>query len=183
MLSHPADPPDTAAGRSTTTTVTLLRWPAEADLRAEAAASGRPRLLVLAPEAAPPLVWDDLEDWVRDPADPLEVQSRLQTLEQRSTRQSTPGPELDADGIVRWAGSWVSVPPIEARLLAPLLEERGRVVRRDDLERAGWPAGVGSERALDGRIKHLRRRLAPLGLAIQTVRGIGFLLEGDPATP
>ncbi len=179
MLGRTTDPTDQADGLSTT--VTLLRWPDEADRRDELAADGRPRLLVVPADAAPPLVWDDLEDWVRDPADPVEVQTRLLSLEQRALPEADavprPRPSLDADGIVRWEGRWTSVPPIEARILAPLLAHQGAVVHRPRLLDAAWPDGVASERVLDGRIKHLRGRLAPLGLAIRTVRGIGFLLE------
>jgi hypothetical protein len=162
--------------------VTLISWPAEADRRAELAAAGRPRLLVLAADEPPPLVWDDLEDWVRTPADPVEVQTRMATLAQRATVAAVAeAPTVDADGIVRWRGDWVAAPPIEARLLAALAERSGEAVRREDLIAAAWPAGVESDRILDGRIKHLRRRLQPLGLAVRTVRRVGFLLEADPA--
>lgn len=160
--------------------IAVLRWPAEADRRAELAVAGRPRLLVLDGDDAPPLVWDDLEDWVRAPADPVEVRTRLATLAQRAAAPAAaPHPTVDADGIVRWSGDWVAVPPIEARLLAALLDRPGEVVHRADLVAAAWPDGVASERTLDGRIKHLRRRLAPLRLAIRTVRGVGFLLDVD----
>ncbi|HEX7133080.1 MAG TPA: winged helix-turn-helix domain-containing protein [Iamia sp.] len=162
--------------------VPLLRWPAEADRRAHLATAGRPRLLVLDAEAPPPLVWDDLEDWVRAPADPVEVQSRIATLAERAATVATPMPVVDADGIVRWRGEWVAVPPIEARLLALLADRVGEVVRREDLVGAAWPRGLASDRTLDGRIKHLRRRLAPLGLVIRTVRGVGFLLEEEAGT-
>lgn len=158
-------------------TVPLLRWPAEADRRADLATAGQPRLLVLDPDVPPPLVWDDLEDWVRTPADPVEVQSRLATLADRAAAVAPPSPVIDADGIIRWRGEWVAVPPVEARLFAALAEQGDEVVRRVDLVAAGWPAGVSSDRVLDGRIKHLRRRIAPLALAIRTVRGVGFLLE------
>jgi hypothetical protein len=162
--------------------VALIRWPAEADLRSELAVAGRPRLLVLDVDEPPPLVWDDLEDWVRSPADPVEVRTRLATLAQRASVATGPEtPTVDADGIVRWRGEWTAVPPIEARLLATLAARCGEVVRREDLLAAGWPAGVAGERVLDGRIKHLRRRLQPLGLAVCTVRRVGFLLEVDPA--
>lgn len=162
-------------------TVALIRWPAEADLRTELAVAGRPRLLVLDVDEPPPLVWDDLEDWVRSPADPVEVQHRVAALTQRATAAAVPeGPTVDADGIVRWRGEWAAVPPIEARLLATLAARCGEVVRRADLLAAGWPAGVGSDRILDGRVKHLRRRVEPLGLSVCTVRGVGFLLEADP---
>jgi hypothetical protein len=172
-MSGDADADDLALGHD----VLLLRWPAEADRRADLATAGRPRLLVLDPDVPPPLVWDDLEDWVRTPADPIEVQSRLATLAERAAAVEAPTPVVDADGIVRWRGEWVAVPPIEARLFAALAERRDEVVRREDMVAAGWPAGVTSDRTLDGRIKHLRRRIAPLGLVIRTVRGVGFLLE------
>lgn len=162
--------------------VTLIRWPAEADRRTELAVAGRPRLLVLDGDEPPPLVWDDLEDWVRSPADPVEVRTRVATLAQRATTAAAPeAPTVDADGIVRWRGDWVAVPPIEARLLAALAARVGEVVRRDDLLAAGWPAGATNDRVLDSRVKHLRRRLQPLGLAVRTVRRVGFLLEADPA--
>ncbi len=168
-----ADAPDAGPAPD----VPLLRWPAEADRRAHLATAGRPRLLVLDPDEPPPLVWDDLEDWVRSPADPIEVQSRIATLADRAAAVTAPVPTVDADGIVRWRGEWAAVPPIEARLLAVLADRLGEVVRRDELVDTAWPGGLASDRTLDGRIKHLRRRLAPLGLAIRTVRGVGFLLE------
>ena len=169
------DPTDPIA--PTADAVVLLRWPAEADLRGELATRHVPRLLVLDPDTPPPLVWDDLEDWIRDPADPVEVQSRLRVLTARAHRRGPVGPVIDADGIVRWAGRWVAVPPIEAKLLALLLDRPGEVVRREDLVAAAWPGQSEPTRTLDGRIKHLRRRLETIGVAIRTVRGIGFLVE------
>lgn len=160
-----------------TVDVPLIRWPSEADRRAELADAGRPRLLVLDPDVAPPLVWDDLEDWVRTPADPIEVQTRMATLADRAAAVSRGTPMVDGDGIVRWRGAWVALPPIEARLFAAMAERHGEVVRRERMIESAWPDGVESDRTLDGRIKHLRRRLAPLGLKVRTVRGVGFLLE------
>ena len=43
--------------------------------------------------------------------------------------------------------------------------------------RAGWPKGAPGRNALDVHVLRLRRRLAPLGLAIRTVRVRGYLLE------
>ena len=51
------------------------------------------------------------------------------------------------------------------------------VVSRDALARAGWPEGAPGRNALDVHVLRLRRRLAPLGLAIRTVRSRGYLLE------
>jgi DNA-binding response OmpR family regulator len=53
------------------------------------------------------------------------------------------------------------------------------VVRRDLLAQAGWPEGAPGRNALDVHVLRLRRRIAPVGLAIKTVRSRGYLLEAD----
>jgi DNA-binding winged helix-turn-helix (wHTH) protein len=85
---------------------------------------------------------------------------------------------LDADGVLHAQERWVAVPPLEARVLATLLEQPGAVCHRPDLTRAVWPEGVpADERALDGVVKRLRRRVVPLGVRIHTIARQGFLLE------
>ena len=88
-----------------------------------------------------------------------------------------PSPALDDDGVLRLGDRWVSLPPVEARLTAALLDRYGAVVSRDALARAGWPAGAPGRNALDVHMLRLRRRLSPLALAIRTVRSRGYLLE------
>src|SRR3546814_10684067 len=56
----------------------------------------------------------------------------------------------------------VSLPPVEARLTAALLDRYGAVVSRDALARAGWPNGSPGRNALDVHVLRLRRRVAPL---------------------
>ena len=51
-------------------------------------------------------------------------------------------PTLDDDGVVRHAGAWVSLPPVEARLTRLLLDRYGAVVSREALAKAGWPDGA-----------------------------------------
>jgi DNA-binding winged helix-turn-helix (wHTH) protein len=58
-----------------------------------------------------------------------------------------------------------------------MLERYGAVVSRDALSRAGWPQGAPGRNALDVHVLRLRRRLAPIGLVIRTVRSRGYLLE------
>jgi DNA-binding winged helix-turn-helix (wHTH) protein len=84
---------------------------------------------------------------------------------------------LDNDGLLRFNGSWVSIPPVETRLLEALLERYAAVVSRDALGKAGWPERAPGRNALDVHVLRLRRRIAPLGLAITTVRARGYLLE------
>ncbi len=83
---------------------------------------------------------------------------------------------------VLWRGDrWSALAPIEARLVEVLLARCGSVVSRRDLGAAAWPGGAPGERAVDARLRRLRTRLAPLGLAVHNVRRRGLLLEvGEP---
>jgi len=156
--------------------VALLRWPLERDRRDELRREGRARLLLVEGDVAPPTVADELEDWIRLPADDADVQARVAVLASRAQR-SEPCPELDADGLLRFGGRWVSLPPVEARLMGALLGRYRAVVSREALARAGWPNGSPGRNALDVHMLRLRRRVAGLELAIRTVRSRGYLLE------
>ncbi len=154
-----------------------MRWPHETERRAGLERDGIPRLLLVEDGAAPPLVEDPLEDWVRVPAQELDVRARLDTLALRVRRAAPALPTLDEDGVLRFHGSWASLPPVEARLTDVLLQRFGAVVSREALSKAGWPEGAPGRNALDVHVLRLRRRLAPVGLVIRTVRSRGYLLE------
>jgi two-component system, OmpR family, response regulator len=158
--------------------VVLVRWPAEGERRRRLADAGVARLLLVDSSEPPPQVVDPFEDWIRVPADEHDVQARLATLAARMGRANpTSVPTLDDDGVIRCNGAWASLPPVEARLTAALLERLGAVVSRDALAKAGWPEGAPGRNALDVHVLRLRRRLAPVGLVIRTVRSRGYLLE------
>lgn len=161
--------------------VVLLRWPAEQLRRDELRSAGRPRLLLLEDGAVPPVAPDELEDWIRVPAGEVDLRARVDGLRRRVEAKVDPTPDLDDDGVLRLGDRWVSLPPVEARLTAALLDRYGAVVSRDALARAGWPAGSPGRNALDVHMLRLRRRLSPLALAIRTVRSRGYLLERLPA--
>lgn len=160
--------------------VVLVRWPTEAAARERLAHERRPRLLLVDQAAAPPLVEDPLEDWIRVPAPDADVRARLDTLSIRQARTVPSPPTLDDDGVIRHDGAWVSLPPVEARITRLLLDRFGAVVSRDALARAGWPDGAPGRNALDVHVLRLRRRLASVSLAIRTVRSRGYLLEATP---
>jgi len=86
-------------------------------------------------------------------------------------------PEIDDDGLLRHHDAWVSLSPVEQALTRALLERFGAVVTRDDLAARAWPDGAPTRNALDVHVLRLRRRLAPLGLEIRTVRSRGYLLQ------
>ena len=109
---------------------------------------------------------------------PNDVRARIAVLSMRAGMNGGSGdPDLDEDGVLRFRGQWVGLPPVEARLTRALLERYGSVVSRETLTSAGWPGGAPGRNALDVHVLRLRRRLDPIGLAIRTVRSRGYLLE------
>jgi DNA-binding response OmpR family regulator len=181
--------------------VTMLRWPDEQARRSRISETHEPRLLLVPDGEEPPAVVDCLEDWIRIPATENEVRARVEALAVRSLAHNGNGagngagtsngnghghddaalPMLDDFGVLRLNGSWVALPPLEARLTEALLERLGAVTSRELLIRAGWPSGAPGRNALDVHVLRLRRRLQPVGLAIRTVRSRGYLLEPAPA--
>jgi two-component system OmpR family response regulator len=161
--------------------VVLIRWPAEAVRRAQLAVRQMPRLLLLEDNAIPPQPMDCLEDWIRVPAAEIDVRSRCSALAARAEQHVSAAPSLDDDGVLRFSGMWVPLPPVEARLTEALLQRFGAVVSRESLGRAGWVEGAPGRNALDVHVLRLRRRIQPLGLAIRTVRSRGYLLEEVPS--
>ncbi len=163
--------------------VELVRWPAGERHRAELREAGRPCLLLVEDGAPAPLVSSPHEDWIRVPAAESDLQARIDGLARRAGEVVAEVPALDEDGLLHLGDEWVSLPPVEARLTAALLERFRLVVSRESLSRAGWPDGSPGRNALDVHMLRLRRRLDPLGLAIRTVRSRGYLLEAAPPSP
>lgn len=154
--------------------VQVLRWPAESAGRDPS----RPCLWLLALGELPPIAAAG-EDWVRLPVDDRDLRARLQRLAGRGAGSGSLAPgevAVDLDGRVDRCGASVHLPPIEAHILTELAAEPERVVTRSALERAIWGSDGPGGRALDSRIHSLRHRLGPLGLAVHTIRGRGFLL-------
>jgi hypothetical protein len=154
--------------------VEILQWPQDSDREAVLASEGQPRLLLVAPDASPPSDWDRLVDWIRLPASHADILARVAMLQRRVGRRPTP--RID-DLNMLWRGSdWVALPPTEARLLVPLLDQAGTVLSRRILA-AAWPSGVRDIRTVDTYVGRLRSRIDPLGLVIHTVRSRGYFLE------
>jgi DNA-binding response OmpR family regulator len=156
--------------------IVVVRWPSEQGHRERLAAEGRPRLLLVAPEAAPPDGRDCLEDWIRLPAEDRDVAARLHSLEIRAGRHQA-RPETDERGRLTFHDEWVALSPIEERLVAVLAGRFGQVVSRVELLAAGWPDEAPSDAALRVHLTRLRKEIAPLGLEIATVRGFGHVLQ------
>ena len=157
--------------------VALVRWPDDADRLAALRAARAPRLLLVGSGVTPPAILDPLEDWVRLPADDTELGARLETLRARGGAGAA-APDVDADGLLHYRDRWVALSPVEQALAGALTERFGAVVARDTLSRRAWPDGTPTRNALDVHILRFRRRIAPLGLELRTVRARGYLLQG-----
>jgi hypothetical protein len=156
--------------------VAVVRWPAERARRDRLVELGRARLLVVADGVTPPPAPDGLEDWVRDRSDAIEVYVRTERL--RSRQASHAAAVLDSDGLLHRGPRWVALSPRELQLARLLLARPGSVVGRAELLAGiGLGAGAANTRRLDTIVRRLHLRIALLGFAVHTVRGVGFLLE------
>jgi two-component system response regulator TctD len=157
--------------------VALLHWPRDHDQRAHLADAMLPRLLLVTAGETPPDPRDDLEDWIRLPADERDVAARLRALAERAERSLEATVIIDGRCLRR--GS-VTIPlsPGEARFAERLVVEPGRLVSRGELSDAVWPdEKAPSAKALDDVAYRLRKRLAPIGLDLVNARGRGFALQ------
>jgi DNA-binding response OmpR family regulator len=156
--------------------VVLVRWPEETERLERLRAVGAPRLLLVGEELAAPEPVDALEDWIRLPAAEDDLRVRVATLASRAG--DTPvAPSVDEDGLLRYRGKWVTLSPVERALAGALIDRFNAVVGRDTLVRRAWPGGSPTRNALDVHMLRLRRRIAPLGLEVRTVRARGYLLQ------
>jgi DNA-binding response OmpR family regulator len=167
------------------TNVRVLRWPSESRRRERCKNLRIPRILLLEDNATAPMCLDELEDWVRPPISREDLKARTATLHARAVTKAAP--IVDADEVLRFAGRWLALSPVEARLMRALVDSYRKVVSREALISQGWPCQKGGRQprrnALDLQILRLRRRLGPLRLAIRTVWGRGYLLEPDVGSP
>ena len=156
--------------------VAVVRWPSEGERREALRDAGLPRVLLVEGDAAPPES-ECFEDWVRMPADDAELAARVRAVEARTRAHLDHVPRLDDDGLLWFEGRWVALTPLEVRLVEVLLERFGTVVGQRAMVAAGWPGSEARRNLLDVHMLKLRRRLAPAGLTIRTVRSRGYLLE------
>ena len=119
------------------------------------------------------------DDYLVKPVPLDELAARVRALVRRASGRSAPTlqhGELTLDPAARSltrGGESVNVSALEFSLLQTLLENRGRVMTRAQLESAiyGWDEEPGSN-ALEVHIHNLRRKLG--SELIKTLRGVGY---------
>jgi DNA-binding response OmpR family regulator len=128
------------------------------------------------------------DDYVVKPVDLEELAARLRALVRRAHGQprdvlTVRDVTLDpASRSVTRCGELIRLSTREFDLLHALMLNAGRVLSREQLEQRlySWGQEVESN-AVEVHIHHLRRKLGTS--AIQTVRGVGYMLLTDTAVP
>ena len=126
------------------------------------------------------------DDYLVKPFDVDELEARLRALLRRAAGRSHPvirhgALEIDpAAHTVLQAGVPVELSPREFAVLLVLLESRGRVQSRQQLEARlyNWQDAIESN-ALEVHIHHLRRKLG--SGSILTMRGVGYFIPQEAA--
>lgn len=155
--------------------VKLVRWPAEFEKREKYHELGVLRLLVVEGGAQAPICTDIREDWIRAPITHSDLIARMQALRAKTVDHCSP--RVDRGGIIHYGAQSAAVSPTEADLLELLTFNFGVLVPRETLrDRLSIQPGAASRNALDLHIMRIRRRIAPLGLVIQTAWGRGYVL-------
>lgn len=161
--------------------IVVLRWPLDSEAVIAAREAGRLRFLVVEGADEPPDRWDSLEEWIRLPADRRDVQARVASL-RRCTVQLPVKPTLDGYDRLRFRDRWVALTPSDYKLIQPLVEHFDEVVPYAQV--VGAATGTEGAAPVAGRVRltRLRRRIAPLGLEIRTVRPHGLALTATAST-
>jgi two-component system phosphate regulon response regulator PhoB len=128
------------------------------------------------------------DDYVGKPFSVREVVLRVDAVARRGTaaphatgeRLLKAGPiELDLDAyLVRVDGEELPLTLQEFKLLAYLVDGKGRVRTRDELLTNVWNTSPDLEtRTVDTHVKRLRDKLGDAGELIETVRGLGYRIR------
>ena len=127
------------------------------------------------------------DDYLSKPFGMMEMMSRVRAVLRRAGPKAPPqalrtgGLELDLEGCAAYAdGVRTALTRKEYLLLRTLMERPGRVFTRGQLLEAVWGVEhVGETRTVDVHIATLRTKLGEYGRQIETVRGLGYRMEGD----
>jgi DNA-binding response OmpR family regulator len=128
------------------------------------------------------------DDYVTKPFSPAELRARIKALLRRS------GPEdanvyrfgdVEADFgrfELRRNGKAVHVTPLELKLLAAFVRNKGKVLRRAEIKDDVWGRDVFmTDRVIDTHIVNLRKKIEPKGDSpkyLVSVRGVGYRFDG-----
>ena len=128
------------------------------------------------------------DDYVTKPFNPMELRARIKAVLRRASSQlpqSYTFGDIQVDFRrceVRRAGALVDISSLEFKLLTAFIEQRGRLLSRDQLLDAAWGSDVHvTDRAVDNHVVGLRRKIEADPAEprfITSVRGMGYRFDG-----
>lgn len=126
------------------------------------------------------------DDYVAKPFSPREIVLRIQSVLRRSSGTQEPLERLKIGDLhldharheVLLNGAPIVLTHTEFKLLAILMERRGRVQSRDRLLNDVWGyESVIDTRTVDTHIRRLREKLGEAAHYIETIRGVGYRIS------
>lgn len=127
------------------------------------------------------------DDYVSKPFSMMELLARIKALLRRATSETISSTMLEYheinmnldERVLKINDSIVSLTRKEFDLLRILLENKGRVLSREQLLTKIWGYDfVGESRTVDVHMRTLRSKIEPYDSYIKTVRGIGYKIGG-----
>lgn len=127
------------------------------------------------------------DDYVAKPFGMMELLARVKALLRRTEGEPEVAEHILGELCVSQSrhevtvgGDEVILTLKEFELLSLLLENKGRVMTRDQLLNSIWGYSFdGENRTIDVHIRTLRQKLGSCGQYIETVRGIGYKIGGN----
>jgi two-component system response regulator TctD len=126
------------------------------------------------------------DDYLIKPCDFSELRARLQALLRRATPHLELTPPASRLGALSWdtaatrfrfRDEELDLSPRERALLGALVARPQQAQTRESLATAVFPRGHVTDGALEVVAHRLRRKIAPCGVALVTLRGLGYLIK------
>jgi two-component system response regulator TctD len=126
------------------------------------------------------------DDYLPKPFDLDELEARLRALARR--RPGAPAKDTGVAGLswdresgaIHWRDEVLELPPREAALLQALLARPGHAVPKERLFELVFPGEADVQyEAIEVVVYRLRKKLAPTGAKLVTLRGLGYLLKAE----
>jgi DNA-binding response OmpR family regulator len=128
------------------------------------------------------------DDYVSKPFSPLELRARIHAVLRRTQGTAEPDTyrfgDIDVDFArceLRRAGTLVAMTPVEFKLMAAFIKNRGRVLSRQQLLDQVWADVSCGDRVVDTHVANLRKKIEAdpsQPRYVTSMRGMGYRFDG-----